>query len=411
MLHLLDKKEKTITKHFFTIKNYTFMKKTLWAVFLLCLTTSIKVSAQFDLEKEILGACDSSEIIINKGRNLANNKLNNRDFSNLLEIIDYTRVHSDQNKYIAFYPVEEQLFCLLSGDLDRFFVVATKNIADPYVVHPQTDYLASFACSIILEEKDVWKKWYEELSIEPDKKQTLRVFLGYIGLYDEQFENRAEVKSFSKKYPESEYKEYVSRYKNNFNSGSFEYHLGGGLNSLYGDVLDLIESSKGTLSMGLDFSVNRFFMGIMFYGSNGKIQDSYNVSPKQGDDFILYKGDIISILNAGSRLGWIIFQKNRIRITPTLDISGFSISSSIENDRNDESVSINTSFGLGAGVLADFSLFSWNVSNSSYYYDYSFIRSSIALRFTADYQKFLVGKKSLGGSGLTTAATLVWKLH
>lgn len=380
------------------------MKRILFFVLFFTLTTG-SIYAQTDLMKEILGVRDSSETIIRNSRQLLNNRLNERKLDDITKIIASAKTSIDKYQYLAFYPWEEQALSLVAADLDYLFIAMQSQLENPYVIRPREDYIGQLAISIILEEKQLWKNWYEDLDLPEEKKMALRVLLGAIQLYDNQYENQKIAKDFLKKYPNSDYANFVRENKSSFNTGSWEYEMGGGIWNLSGDWSD-IALPNGQLTIGTGGYFNRVYWSAYFMGGLGN-ELLIPILLVDSDDnyYNLEAGERVSIYNAGLKLGYSVFHSDRVKITPITYISGTGIDLPYKKGRNDESITINAAFTTGVGVNTDFDLIRWKFKDP-----YLSGKSHLGLRLSAGYLTHLASKKYYDGTSFYCSASLLWWL-
>jgi hypothetical protein len=380
------------------------MKRILFFVLFFTLTTG-SIYAQTDLMKEIMGVRDSSETIIRNSRQLLNNRLNERKLDDITKIIASAKTSIDKYQYLAFYPWEEQVLSLVAADLDYLFIAMQSKLANPYVIRPREDYIGQLAISIILEEKPLWKSWYEGLDLPEEKKMAVRVLLGAIQLYDNTYENHKIAKDFLKKYPTSDYADFVRENKSSFNTGSWEYEMGGGIWNLSGDWSD-IALPNGQLTMGTGGYFNRVYWSAYFMGGLGcELLYDATIVDSDNNYYHLDAGERVSIYNAGVKLGYSVYRSNRVKITPITYISGTGVDLPYKKGRNENSITINSAFTTGLGVNADFDLIRWQLKDP-----YLSGKSHLGLRLSTGYLTHLASKKYYDGTSFYCSASLLWWL-
>lgn len=359
--------------------------------------------SQNELEKEILGIKDSSELIVRNSRKLVNTRLHEGKYNDLINIISYAKANIDKNSYIAFYPWEEQVMSILSGDVSYFCISAADDNFNNYAIQPQDDYLGQYAISIINENKETWKDWFNTLLLDDEKKQVIRIFLGVIGLYDSPLENQKLVSRFLKEYPTSAYKKYVSSFKRSFKVGTFEYEFGGGIWKLNGGLTQYISPSSA-IFFGMGGFSNRFYWDFFFMGANETdLLSSILVTDENNNQYMVNSGEGLSLINAGMKFGWLVYRNDWVKLYPIATISGSSLDLPTQEGRNSESIILNSTFNLGAGICTDFDIIHWTMKNY-----YSSAQSHLGIRLSAGYQSYLASKKYIGGSGYYCTASLVW---
>jgi hypothetical protein len=361
--------------------------------------------AQNDLEKEIMSVSDSSEMIVRNSRKLVNTKLHEHNFKDIPKIIAYAKTNADRYQYIAFYPWEEQVLSLLAEDLDYFFISATDDKFNAYAIQPPVDYMGQYAISIITGEKDLWIGWYNDLDISDEKKQVVRIFLGAIGLFDDDIENKKVLNKFLREYPNSEYKKYVSSFKNSFFEGSFEFEFGGGIWSLNGDLTQYV-TPKSAFCLGMGGFVNRFYWSLhLISAGNTDLMTPLTISSNDVE-YNLESGENLSLISCGGRFGWLCYRNSWVKVFPVADIAGLSLELPALDGRNDETVTITSNWALGAGLCSDFDIIHW-MGKEPQSKDMPF---HLGLRLSAGYQSYLSSKKNIGGNGYYCTASLFWSI-
>lgn len=365
---------------------------------------AINLFAQTDLEQRIQEARKSSEDVVQINRDIIIEHLNNENYKNLLAIVDQTNAQIDTSKVTAFYTWEVQILSILEGNLDRFYKL-TKNFPSIYQsIGSEYDNLGYTAISRINENEEYWKKWYDQQTGSEEDLMILRIFFGSIGLYADNVENKHIAKEFRKKYPNSSYMDFVDLRAALFSTGSWDWYVGYGNIALQGDVSDITKPGSSFL-MGTSGYINQLFISVFFMTGLSDIRKNIQgITPETGPDFDINEGDDLRYVNIGAKFGWLLYKKSFIKIVPFASISSLSINIPPQTDRNTEPHALNASTGFGAGLLADFDIFSWN-SKPQYGKSTS---SHLGFRTSASYIKYVASDDYVGGSGLSAEVSFIW---
>ncbi len=377
--------------------------KKLILLIVLALGSISSLFSQNDLAKIILEMRDSSETIVRNSRKLIKAKLHENQFSEIPEIIAYCEKNVDRYSYIAFYPWEKQVLYLLTNDLDRFFASVADTTFNNYAIPPTSDYMGQYAVSLLLKEQTKRQEWYNSLDLPEEKKWIIRILLGAIKVFDDNLENKSIVQHFIKKYPDSQYLPFAKSYKNSFHSGTFEFEFGGGYYQLTGPVSNLLKPNHA-FYFGMGGFANRAYWSLYFLGAaKTNLLLPYSFTTSSGEAYSLNQGEEVSHLNFGLKLGYLLYRSNRVKLYPFGSISANTFEMPEQVDRNEETVSVNTSFCLGLGVCSDFDLFRWkNISMETT------STSHLGLRLSGGYQTMITNNTMFRGNGVQAMASLIW---
>jgi len=372
-------------------------------LFLLVLGMTLNLYSQNDLAKLILEMRDSSEIIVKNSRKLINTKLHENQLSEIPPIIAYCDQTVDRYSYIAFYPWEKQVLYLLANDLDNFFTAVADTAFNSYAIPPTADYLGQYAVSLLIKDRQEKQEWYSLLDLPEEKKLTIRIMLGAINVFDDDLENKRIVNLFIKKYQDSKYLSFVTSYKNSFQSGTFEFEFGGGYYQLNGPVSNLVKPDHA-FYFGMGGFSNKVYWSLYFLGAaNTTLILPYTFTSSSGETYSLTQGEDLSHLDFGLKLGYLVYKSNRVKLFPLCSVSANTFEMPIKTGRNEEGVSINSSFNLGLGVCSDFDLFRWKSTSME-----TNTTSHLGLRISAGYHTMLTKNTLFQGNGYSATISLLW---
>ena len=335
------------------MKNFSFL-------FLIILIFG-RVNAQTSLSTEILDLSDSSEVIINNGRNLIIQKVQNGNFSELQEIVNYVKSNVDTNLYLPFYVWEEQLIAFASHDLNAFFLATREINQQSNIITPPNDNLAYYCREEILDTTGEWIAWYESLLLTDEEEMALRIFMGFLGIYPDNYRNAVIARKFKREYPTSKYLNFVRSVVSNFNRGKMEYVIGSGINNFYGNIADYCPSTS-IFFIEWDGFANRFYYSL-FLSRNLKAKLLSPLTVTDDDITYYFEGDEkLNSLNSGFKFGWLVFYSERILLYPYAILSSLS-NTYYTSEADDNSIDLGWSGGLGAGFNIDYTFLDWNAKN------------------------------------------------
>lgn len=370
-------------------------------------TNTIKENAEpvdtIDLLSEIVGEGNSNTtLLVVAYRQQALSQIENRDYSKLVSIIENSESKIDTSKTIVFFPYEKALMCLLANDIDKLFEVFGNFKYNVYAETPSAIVISDEAEAIIKDNAEQWIEWYNNLEYSDEERRSIRLLLGAAGLFEDNYQNQKEARILIRKYPESKFKGYAKSLKNSFISASWDFALGAGVNNLNGDISNLVDPST-MFNLETGFFLNRFYLAVSIQPSAAKIKLPTVVIPEDDylNSFFLEEGDKLSLTNVKFKFGWMVFHNEWMRVYPTFNISGHSVSVPTKDDRNEDPIKINSCTGVGAGINADFGIINWVTKDALF-------KSHIGIRININGESYIADDNSLGGYGMPCSASLIW---
>lgn len=346
---------------------------------------------------------DTTLTAIKNARRQIINLLESNKYEHLLQIVEETNKKIDTTSYLAFYPWEVQVLSVLQENTEYFLNISAKSPRTYVTMGFKYDDLGYTGISKILENRERWIEWYESQPLDDEEQQVVRIFLGTIGFYDNNTENKKISKDFLIKYPDSQYAEFVEVRSTLFSSTSWDCHVGYGYISLQGNLRKLTNPT-GALLLGTGGFINRFYISVFFLAGSSTILYGQTVTPSTGAQFTIEQGDELRYMNIGAKLGWLGYGGKHIKLYPTFNISSLSINAPPKIDRNKEAHTVNATTGLGVGLNMDFDIISKN-HNPKYGKPTA---SHFGVRLSTNFTKHLASSSNLDGSSLGAEASLVW---
>lgn len=384
-------------------------RKTIFMTLMVCF--ALHAEAQTDLQSEILMVKDSTALYIRSSRELVMQRIGDKLYDDLLQIVDFATAKAktlsqtnDTTNIMAFYPFEIQLLCLLNGNTSRFFreTMQYPQITNKYEQLPITNisYLALYQ---IIENKEHWKKWYSNLDVENEDKAVMRLFLGMIGLFNDDFENHELYRSYTKTHPNSQYANFVKFAKNKLNYTRLDFAVSGGVINLKGDITQLI-APRGIFAAEMLYRINRHVFGASLMGASSDSQNDLTITSKDEVTYNITKGERLSASYYQITYGWTVIHTRIFAVYPSVAVGSFSVSLPPLKDRNKESITFNNTLSLGGGINADISLYKVKSKQSM-------MQPRLLLRLSANYNSYISSSNKLGGRGFVALASLVMRIE
>lgn len=358
--------------------------------------------AQLILEEEILKieSVDSTHFYIDNGRRLIVKKVEEGRNDELMEVIRYLNQRVDSSMQLLFYQSEKQLIGLIANDFDYFFE-ATKsynNQGNKFL--PPNDNLYIVCTKEFRNNQEQWKTWYENLNLFEEKKQVIRIFLGFVGVFNNQAENHTVSNRFRKKYPNSQYLNFVNSIRNHFFSNYGEYSMGFGSINFNGSLANVMNNGK-ILHFEYGWLSNKLYFNM--YLTNILQSTLVNTLYTEYEDHVyqLNGGSPLNTWIVGGKIGWVILENYRFKIYPYLNIC------SLSNDAKDISIddgllNLNVNMGLGGGLNADVALLKWKPKGHK-------IHKEIGVRSNLNYVQFLSNSGIFSGHTLSGTIGLYYR--
>ncbi len=326
------------------------MKSTILIFSLLFLFILNTIHAQ--IEQEIKAYTDSSELIINNGRKMLINNIENENYHKAQEIYDYLKSRNTGNTYYPFYYSEELMITILTEDWTDFLELAEncKELSQ--------NRCYSNTVNIFNPLRKNTEEKLEELTIKLKNKEITQEGKDLIALYlyifdknntDNEYSRQLSV--FKKNYPSSVYNDFINYVlPSKYIKGAIAFSGGSGINIPTGNLTDYF-STRASYNFSLYFNINKVYCSLYFNGSTHALEKSFS-GTLQGNTEIFEKNENFVYTEGGLKGGYFLARNQSIQFAPFVNIGGASINSTRfddEDDENDE-FSATNSFLCGGGL-------------------------------------------------------------
>jgi hypothetical protein len=314
------------------------------------------------LEQEILAQEDTNLEIIIKSRNLILENLSTGNFTKIKQIADYLKDKYSGSKYVPIMYVEKLLLSYCVKDykylLDELKIlqIYKYDVRDEKVFPPE-DQLGLKLGEYLSNKYVMIKGEISSSDLNEEDIEILVLNLKFL-LYrygETPFISQEEINfdsdAFLRKYPQSEYEDYIRkniRYviKTSDWSLGIEIGLGG---SLYSGGLNDYFNSYIMFDAGLEGSYNKWFLGLNMDIGTAKAREPFEYNGSWGENLRLnhtaFKGN----------LGYNIFENEDFRIIPFAGVGAMKIAPTEEDKKQPgNDVSLGYSIIYSVGINTDY---------------------------------------------------------
>lgn len=380
------------------------MRFSTFFLFILFIVIGNAAFAQFDLSEIMLTATDSSRFIISNGRNRILKNIEAGQGEKNIELLKSLNAIIDQNQYITLFVDEEQLVSFLTGNKD-FFLNSLKE--KDWILNrefPPSDNLYDNCYAVLTDSINFWKTRIANMELNDEEKMLYELYLSQLGLGLKKPVARALAKKYCKTYALSDFIPFANSLKPDFNTSSMGYAVGGGNIYLSESTASYVDVG-GLLSFDMDYFLNKFYFSFYMLASLKGNSLLALEGVDEFDDLQFYDaGNHATHFSFGTKLGWALYKNKWLKLYPygCLSIANLSVSHANSDVDN---LSLTTGFGMGAGIGADITLFSWTASSIE---DDAMIDHHIGLRFNAALETIFAGKNYIDYSDWSFYAGVVW---
>ncbi len=347
-------------------------------------------SQQDTIKSQILGYDDSRSTLISKGRNLLLDNFMAGDISKVREIKDYLVENADKD-YITFYPVDYWFILYWTGD----YMELAEDIRgydstrlDNYSkrIRPMPDMLYDKLLEKSLENESRLKREIGEAGLDEETRQFLTLNLDYLFLESRKDDYKLDTLNeqageFLDHYSSGRYGEFTRQYirykmvPKNWGI-TFEFFTG------YGFFKgNLSEHYTNNIPFGVAFDIcyKNFELYLRDYiGFNKTRQDKvYSLGTFE-------KGSRTMVFLPEASLGYVMYNDNRLKVSPFAGIGAMDISpSTADTEKTPELKEVNLKFNTTtmAGINFDIKFGPQRTPQFRPKASYGFMRVRYALNF------------------------------
>jgi hypothetical protein len=336
-------------------------------LFLIILISTCGINAQ--IENEIKSYVDSTEIMINNGRRLLLQKIQEKEYGKAAEIFNYLKDKSSMNKCQAFSFNEELYISCLISDWANFLNRAEQfgQVQDEKNCYPDKFKINELLYKEVAANADklLENARKDELSQEDDALLDMYFYLLSKGSRDEIYDRK--INSFKKQFSQSRYANFVKNYlpEPEVRAG-LTYAMGATEIFPTGNMKQYFDAGTA-FSFSMDFCLNKLYLSLFFNVGNLNIKKSF--TPITSDYiYHFYPEDKFSYFDGGLACGYLLRGKY-VHFSPFLSIGGSTLESMLfkDPDDDDKEFKIYDSFIFGPGIHTEFKLHEFKINNTNYY--------------------------------------------
>ena len=347
------------------------------------------VNAQ--IENEIRAYVDSSEIIVNNGRKLLVQNIQDKNYVKAAEISTYLNKISDERRCKTLTFNENLMLSSLCSNWQDWLHKAENFNTDTRGVCYENGYkISNFLYQDLYENVDLYIERTSKLNISDEEKELFELYFTYIKNYCEQNEAyKIKNRNIKHKYPNSKYKKFIDSYmpepEKKF---SFGYGFGVSALSQTGNLPEYFYTISPLYTFSVDFNVDKIYFSMNFIGGDLELQK--NLQNPGGYNYTFLPKDKFSFFDAGIKGGYNMNVNEKLKVTPYLSIGGSSLESNLYNSDADSNIEFKVydSFSFGAGIHTEYKIAAWKMNNPYYYYGTNNTNgvSFLSLSFDAGYK-------------------------
>jgi hypothetical protein len=321
---------------------------------------SFQLNAQ--IEKEINTYVDSTEILLTNGRKMLLEEIQLFNYPKATEIFYFLQSKAEQKQCNVFNYTEELYISMLISNWDYFFQKAENiKIERNSYCYFFRDNVERDLYSEVIKNSDRIEAQIHEGNFSPEQKELFEIYFYVLklGTQDEWYNNQ--LKNFKKKYPQTQYKDFINIYlPKPIVKGGLSFSFGATGFFPQGNLQGNFDASVGG-AMSFDFNINKLYFSFFLDGGTQKLKTPFNVVK----DSFLYNfksGDKFSNFNAGLEGGYFVFRGKHVHVVPYLTIGGGSLESNLfeGNTPDDKEYEIYNSFIYGGGLHTEFKIIDLN---------------------------------------------------
>lgn len=371
--------------------------------FLLVVLSGFMNKAHSQIGDEIRGYVDSTEVIVNKGRQLLLQKLKADDFTKTAEIYNYLNELTEANIFKAFSHSEKLSISTLTNDWNSVLLLLQNYDRESKQYAYQQAFPIMMFLRESLEKKEAeLKQKIDEAALPAQETELLHIFLRLIAgqRFNTETHNMAE--AFRAAYKTTPYDAFLNaNFPQNPIIGTMSFALGPMMLFPSGKI-----ASDYKLHVGIDFSMdynrNRLYTSLFVSGAGARSKKDFDAEI-DNDSVFFDTNDKFSYLNVGIKAGYMMVSTGKFCAGPYVSIGGTVFESNLYKDSNEDEYQIFNAFALGIGLHTEVQLFQFEQYNY-----YGSTKSYIGLKLDGGYS--LITKHQHGYKGNMPYASLsfVW---
>ncbi len=306
------------------------------------------------IKNEILSYSDSTDIIMNNGKELMMQSLMSGNDEKAKEIYYYMQDEAIKRGFLAFSYIDILYINALSHNWGEFFDYI-KNFKEK-VNLPIYDREAQFSDRLYnITKQKAGAILYDAKKVLPEEEYaTLELFLHVVQEDDLSSKYRKLKNDFEHDFTSSKYEEFVDNYLPDLPmKASWTCSFGSGFMSPTGTFGDHFKTTA-SFYMSTDFNISNVYFSLFLDGSNLRVDEPFTI-----ENYQFEKNDRFAYFDGGLQLGYFLVNSNYIHLAPYATIAGSSLESNLYSDyeNNDMEYHMINAFTCGAGVHTQIKLF------------------------------------------------------
>tara|TARA_R110002050_G_scaffold298296_1_gene461352 strand:- start:4579 stop:5721 length:1143 start_codon:yes stop_codon:yes gene_type:complete len=344
--------------------------------------------AQNDMREAILSYTDSTQLLIENGRQLIVKHIIDHNYAEAGKVLNYLKNKAGSN-YVVLYPAEAILTSIATRDF-QLFLYNARNFAtllEGKKKYPKYDDISYDLHANIREEMMAIQQDLELADLSVADRDFIQLYLDYYNGED-QVALRKKVNNYRSRFPDSEYQNFLKEIKSSSFAGRFNFGFGYLNERLSGEISHTIDPNISGLCMEMDFVMNRTYVSL-YVGGSIKTLYSKTDLPILDTDWMYQQGNKVATIRYGLKVGYIVHSTNRVKTYPYVNIGGFSVTAQADDIDVDEKNELMGSFMPGVGMASEINLLKWNSASMYGPLGFLYLKPNVGIDFlTTKKEKF-----------------------
>lgn len=330
------------------------MKRVFITLILIVFTTL----GQAQIEKEIGMYQDTIQTKVHSGRKLLLDYLQKDNVDKAKQIQSYLNNLTQTNPFKAFTINENLYIDILCMNWDAVLArIKSYSSTDRVIIYPTSIYIEPLLQEMYMSNKKAIVNDFEYTKYSEEEKMLLNLLLLLTDSDNTEDEYQYSLSEFNKKFPNSEYKEFMhSIMPQEIPDFALIYGVGGGMSTYHGSLTNYVSSVNPHVQMSILFRAKSLIFGFGMVVSFGDAQQQAQ-GEKDGDVLTVEKGDDLEIFQGGARIGYSIFKNEKFRLIPYTAIDYASMSYHEGTGNDSKKLEYYKSLALGVGFSSYYKLF------------------------------------------------------
>lgn len=354
------------------------MKKLL---FTLAVLFSIMQSyAQNDMRETIMSYTDTTQMLIENGRQLIVKHIIDRNYTEAGNVLNYLKNKAGSN-YVVLYPGEAILTSIVIRDF-QLFLYNAKNFAtlvEGKKKYPKYEDISYDLHASIREEMMAIQQDLEMADLSDADREFIQLYLDYYNSEDK-VALRKKVNNYRSRFPDSDYQYFLKEIKSSSFAGQFNFGFGYLNERLSGEISNTIDPNISGLCMEIDFVMNRTYVSLYVGGSINTLYSKADL-PILDTDWMYLQGNEVATIHYGLKVGYIVYSTTRVKTYPYVNIGGFSVTAQADDIDVDDKNELMGSFMPGIGVASEINLLNWNSASAYGPIGFLYLKPNVGIDF------------------------------